>query len=376
MKRRPLYDSKRYTDFNKARDLALEVLLRKCHLETSEILGVFLQASLDLISARYPLIVMAGFNTAQGKATTVQLDAAIHAMANQLLPRVIESIVRMRKHSALLAYAAEVEAMARALGGGGRVNATKSALTQSSTADLADSGSLIGRVDLEFSRIRRDIMDAVELSRVMESPLDECLERVKKSFPPEKRYKRPPRVLKSPSLREADDVEGWDTALSFRVKDGKSTLVEGFIDPEEWAEMVDNYMTRFTPSLRAPDLAWEEGEEITYGWQVEQQVTHDFVSTVRAGQNKAAAERGIKDFIWVAILDSDTCKECCAWRNGLTTREIEAQLKGKHKDDDCDSLVPPAHFNCRCDISPMVNTDEWPEETPPDFGAFDEWLNS
>lgn len=83
----------------------------------------------------------------------------------------------------------------------------------------------------------------------------------------------------------------------------------------------------------------------------------------------AAKEMGIKDFVWIAILD-DRTDECCWERSGKLTSEIEEMLaSGKLDRDLCEAITPPAHPNCRCSLGPVSNID--PVEGP-DWKSFQE----
>jgi len=82
---------------------------------------------------------------------------------------------------------------------------------------------------------------------------------------------------------------------------------------------------------------------------------------------------GVKDLNWIAVID-DRTDDCCLWRDGLTTMEIEDELNGNHADDDCDATTPPAHFNCRCRLAPV--TDDLPDVPASNQIDFEEWLDS
>ena len=83
---------------------------------------------------------------------------------------------------------------------------------------------------------------------------------------------------------------------------------------------------------------------------------------------------GIEEFVWVSIIDNKTCEDCCLPRNGLTTLEIREKLvNGDLNSDDCDTLVPPGHFNCRCQLVPVASVDQ---VEGPDWKSFGEWLES
>jgi hypothetical protein len=154
----------------------------------------------------------------------------------------------------------------------------------------------------------------------------------------------------------------------------------GVIDQDSWDNAVDDYLLDEVPNDRSPyskvfDETKEPGEDghERYQWEVEQQVTDDFVQSVRSGEVDAANENGITDMIWITVIDQKTCQYCCRPRDGMLSAEIEAALKsGKLDADACDALVPPAHPWCRCRVSPA--TADLPEKAPPDFGPWNDWL--
>jgi len=167
------------------------------------------------------------------------------------------------------------------------------------------------------------------------------------------------------------------TILQLGAKgDDTVNLAQGFMDEELWNQLLEEYLTDYVPQYREPKMIFDVevggDTEEWYGWEIEQYVTHDFVDRVRKGQDEAAKQNGITDFMWIAVIDDKT-DECCAWRDGLTSAQIEAKLP-QHKDDDCDAIVPPAHFNCRCTVAPMLDT--MTDEPTVNVTEFEEWLNS
>jgi hypothetical protein len=164
---------------------------------------------------------------------------------------------------------------------------------------------------------------------------------------------------------------------------GAVTFSTGVIDPATWSDVIDDYFEQEIPGPRGPYdkmVFFNVGDagdvEFTerYEWELEQEMTQDFVEQVRSGQVDAANENGIEDFMWIAVIDRDT-DECCSDRDGLSSGEIEAQLSSGELDpDECDATVPPGHFNCRCAPAPISN--DLPEESPPDFGSFNDWLDA
>ena len=146
----------------------------------------------------------------------------------------------------------------------------------------------------------------------------------------------------------------------------------GYFSDDDWAAIAEDIATSY-PVDRGPEAIIGETEEgeAHYAWQLEQEMTHDFVVAVRDGQVDAATQNGIIDFVWIAILDDTTCENCCggygcADFDGMLTSEVEMVTKGE-------VINPPAHFNCRCSLSPV--TDDIPTAET-NLGDFEAWLNT
>jgi hypothetical protein len=282
------------------------------------------------------------------------------------------------RHMALVTH--DLNAAAYALANVGEAEAIGRALKQPAKYEVprgeaellgqkdAQGESVEGRIALALARIRRAIMDAVELARVKQDPLDETLERVKAAIPKPRRVLRPKKRLSK--VTEADREPG--DPFSF-----------GFIDDTLWKKIVDAYTDAYVPKWRGPesvfDITTEGLTEEWYGWEVEQYLANEFISKVRSGQDAAAKANGVEDMQWIAVIDDKT-DECCSVRDGLTSTEIEERMQsGKIDKHECDAIVPPAHFNCRCTMAPVLDTQLAGEEfEAPASNAqeFDEWLNS
>jgi hypothetical protein len=154
-----------------------------------------------------------------------------------------------------------------------------------------------------------------------------------------------------------------------------------FITDDEWDDVLYGYQDTYIPTNRGPEnvLGFEKvrgGKQEVYGWEVENELTNDFVTATRKGQTEAAQANGIKDFVWIAVIDNRTCdcKGCCLPRDGLTTSEIESLLKTKWRNATITVSVPPAHFSCRCTIAPV--TKDLPPVPKSMIGDFNDWLES
>lgn len=374
-KLKPFASSPRYVSFIRSRDVALERILTNSHAEVSDILAPALHQAVAVIHYGYASIESGGFSPHFARRTIEQIDQRIDYAFQQAAPKIALVIQSLRKNSYLLSLAGESEAMSRALGKNTKAKVGRLDLNEQIGADSRVLGNLRSRVDLALARIRRDLIDAVELSKTMGDPIADAMKRVKRALPPIRTVKTTPRALTRPKLTEAAKKPEDDEEV---LNDFGS---EFFIDEGDWADVVDSYKEKYVPEWRSSekefDIETAGDEEATsyYAWEIEQEMTHDFVDQVRQGENDAAKENGVTDFSWIAVVDKAT-DECCLWRDGLTTVEIEAQLQ-KKGDEDCDDsddgITPPLHMNCRCRLAPM--TDDLPETPPSNQEDFEDWLN-
>lgn len=385
MAHQPASDSPRYRNWVAERDKALERLLIRSQSASSDFMRSVLYDVVKTISHRYRQIPPHGFFGAHAGGAMKGIEEEIDRHFTQAAQILAGIFKRMRRTTYTLAYTGEVEGIGRTLGKRMHVHLSRSRSDELQRAPSPSGGPVQGRIESALLRLRNDILSALASARVRELDVDDALLLVQREFPRTLRYKRPPRILKKP-LQESEDEDDDEAKRALAVVVGPqkpwqdSSVAVGEVDPEAWDDVVNDYTNKYIPQFRGPEYEFDslalpikDGEEEWFGWQIEKEMTQDFVEQVRSGQVQAANDQGINDFVWISIIDDKT-DECCNWRNGLTSIEIEAQLDGPRKDDDCDAIVPPAHFNCRCTLAPML--EDMPEESPPDFGAFETWLNA
>jgi SPP1 gp7 family putative phage head morphogenesis protein len=282
-------------------------------------------------------------------------------------PHFIKLMKDLRRQVYTLSYAGESEAIGQALGYKTTYNLPATKVVQKANSETFTGGNVEDRVQLAINRLVRRIMNVIELAAVNEEEQYNFDRKLNAALPKARTVSTEQRnVTVGPKLREAEQIGP------------KEDMSVGFIDDETWDELVDTYKEEYVPSWRGPESSYTvktaSGEKETlYSWELEQEVTQDFVYQVRTGQIDAAKENGINDYVWVAVVDSRT-DDCCLWRDGLTTAEIERRLKTDRADDNCQSIVPPAHFNCRCVLAPMV--EEMPEAPDENTKDFESWLNT
>lgn len=368
--KRLLNKSKYYQSFVLARDKALERLHARAQHEITDSLGGALQRVMEIVSYWY--------SRAHNSILLLKhIDQLIDVAFASAQKEMIGTILKLRAQSFALANAGETEAMSRATGQAMKIVLNKSRIEASVDREMPSGGTVQDRVKLYLDRIKRDILDAIQLSAITEETLSEAQERLLKAFPSVKYVKREPKNIFEPKLKEAD----YPSILGFESPDDESSQMKpvsistGFIDDDTWKSVIDDYQNEYIPKWRGPegelDVQLGEGTP-RYAWELEREMTQDFVQQVRNGEHAAAKENGITDFIWIAVVDNKTDK-CCLWRDGLTTKEIEVALKGEHRDDECETTTPPAHFNCRCRLAPA--TEGMPEQPELNIGDFTAWLD-
>lgn len=309
--------------------------------------------------------------TIHGDRMTQAISNLINVFFRAPQYEITDELLKQRRNTYLLSYVGEIEAIGRAKLVQVPVKLNKHDMDFLTVQEVPNGGSIWNHVAHALNRLRQKILDAVQLSKIQGETVEEAMARVQKTFPKLYRFRNPKKAI---------------TPLKKDFKEAKAKREDpfsiGFVDPNEWESMLDDYLTPYAPEIRDPELYFDivgskledigidEGEWM--GWEIEKLITNDFVQTVRDGQNDAANAQGITDVVWITVFGPATC-ESCQWRNGLTTTEIEAKLDGDEQGDDYpDVSVPPAHPSCRCQLAPMI--DDMPEGTPEGLGDFSEWL--
>lgn len=355
-----LSNSLAYRKFTRQRDDALETLHLRFLSETSDQMRKVFHDVAAFVYRIYAQHKAGGFSHL--KLMVNYIDQQIESDFQKLEVALIAMAKVHRRDTYILSHVGESEAIGRGLGVQARFNPNqhlRKIMDQPSPA----GGTLEKRFHFILSELRRRLVQSVHKSAITEVEPEEMLKSLVKKFPKERALPAKRKTLKKVTMTEAESKD--------------PTFSSGFIDDQEWDSIVNKYLNDYIPTFRGPDAVLEmKGKTPTkddyYAWQLEQELTQDFVYQVRLGQIDAAKENGIEDFIWIAIVDDKT-DDCCLWRDGLTSEEIEKELK-KRKNDVCQSVVPPAHYNCRCTLAPAT---EKTINTKIDVGAkdFETWLN-
>lgn len=379
-----------YRKFVDERDGALEVILRNSRLRISEMTAVTFRKVLESIQLKYSNILHTS-----SRHMMDQLEGQVQGLLDHLAFQIWIEIIEMRKKAFMLSYAGEAQAIAQTLAKSPKLALSKVRLDQMMNKNFSNGLSPHKSIGLQFSKLRRQITSSLEYSVAFGEPVDKALGRIFLLFPrqgelPKRRVLKPVRLTEAtkPTFSLYDQLGSEpELATVLDFSSSRQAPVHGFDwDQETWDKVRNEISGDYALTNRSPenyvdlknpfnDLPIREkvpGVDKIYLWEVENEVTNDFVENVREGQVEAAKKQGITDFVWIGILDNRT-DECCAWRSGLTTKEIEEKLKTEYADEDCRAVTPPAHFNCRCTLAPasedLVAVDNNDMER-----EFSEWL--
>lgn len=355
-----------YRTFANAKNAALQSLLLKAKQKVSDDLRKFMVHVQAEVARAYPM--MGGDITSHSTLQQIRsLDASIDRHAYSIALEMVTHWTVLRAQSFALAHAAEQQAILNVKAGDAH-KVHQDAILSAAYSD--EWGLPTDRAYLALSNLRRAVISKVELSLILQSSMSEAMPRIMGVFPTPKQAKRP-RVM--PRIKEADYGDPADD--SFGLSD--------FLSEDEWKRVLYDYQKEFIPSWRDPrvDVSDFPAEESVYMWAVEQDMTSDFVSMVRRGENEGAKKQGISDFVWIAVLGShgksgeDAC-EYCYKRDGLTTKEIEAKLSKEWASDPewSRKSSTPLHMHCYCRLAPA--TDALPESPDTGEADFNDWLNS
>jgi hypothetical protein len=367
------HDSTTYRKFVNARDAALEKILRNSRKRIADHLNGCFNQVITIIQGEYPHI--------GGLFHPMPIKSRVHFLEQRLVSvfehwsqRIANEIVNTRKKVYTLAYLGEVEAISQATQKKMKYSLNKHDLNWAHSEPFENGQQIVHKIDLYFNRLRRQMMNDLEVSIAMDDDTKKALGRIIMHLPKKKSLNKGRALKKVPkTLQEAQKPQG--SMIDFNM-----------VDQETWDQAVSDYQDEYIPVNRSPDEVFDAtnpwtdeplaedipSEDAFYGWEVEQDTTHDFVQQVRDGQNDAANENGINDFIWIAILDNHTCDDCCgdglgcANFNGKLFSEVE-----KLTDGDVDSC--PAHFNCRCTAAPVTDDLELYDISDTEK-EFDQWL--
>lgn len=346
----------RYKRFRNAADSALETVLINFKKEltkiTSELFREWEKSIIFRVSISQERI---DFNNLQAMLSR-DSDMAAHKIATLFHD--------LKRTSFVLSMAAETEAIAQ-LKGSAEIKQDNAKLYDVATTPLlSPDSSHEARTKYLLDKLSRRVIDTVHLGLIQKETIHALQRRIEKALPKFEKVPERPRIL-----RKMTEV-GTPTDKAF-----KRQLSNLTIDDSQWRDVVDAYKDEYVPKWRSDTrsvFASDESTERIQAWELEKEMTEEFVKTVRDGQQESFKQNNVQDFVWIAIIDDKT-DECCLWRDGLLSSEIEKELDGKHSDDECDAIAPPAHINCRCRLAPYLDVKE--DELPDNTQEFSEWLD-
>lgn len=358
-KARMLSKSPRWRRFTTQRDQALERLLLKTRAKVSDEFRRAMNLTRDEIERMYPQMTLGDIDP-HTIYRLRELESRLDSHFISVATLISQHWYQFRRQAFLLSFAAEQLAI---INSGVDIPLKKINAGAVMTATYSNTmlGDIPSRTYYTLSKIRREIMTKLDLSRILQDDLQTALKRALSAFP-SPQFLSQQRVFRR--IKEASAKESWDDRFDF-----------DFMDPSEMEDLVNAYKEEFIPKWRDPRAGELEapvsvGDHETYAvypWELENEMTEDFVKQVRDGEHEAAKENGITDFVWVAVVDDRTDDDCLI-RDGLLTSEIDETIT------DGLGSSPPIHFNCRCRLVPA--TDDIPEVPESNEVEFNDWLNS
>jgi hypothetical protein len=357
-----LMDIPKYKSFIADRDQFLDHINHRNRMEIDDLLRNTFSHVVYAIESLYRNYETSQFNYAYLKQLIHLCEGTCDHLFAATSTQIEKLALKNRKEMYDFTYASEIAAIGRVLG---------KAPDHAKPLDRKNhpspgGGSLQARIGLAFDKLKRNLVTVVQQSAIRDATTDEMKALLLKKIPRINRVKMPKRHLKPPAAFQEARAPSVDVTTQI-------------VDDEVWSELLKKYKEDYVPKARGPTDVIDIGDQISeeydayYTWELEQELTEDFVNNVRAGQVQAANDQGIEDMMVIAIIDDKT-DDCCLWRDGLTFTQIEDALNGDHADDECDGVSPPYHMNCRCTMSPV--TDYLPEAPESDIEDFQSWLES
>lgn len=368
MKKVGLNKSPRYISFVRARNAGLEKILQTAQIKITAVLQEKFGWALSIIVSDYRRLLQDATNGVLPTSSLQNLDASIGNCLQSAVPDVVALIFRMRKNTYLLSAVGEAEAIGRALNRPTEFKTSRAELQAISFDRMKGGQTIIERTQIAMNRVKRDLMDAVELSLSLGEPDREARIRLYRALPKRKFFSQIPNALRDVKTREAKaSVEPV------------ASMTVAMVDDSDWQAIVKDYLDENIPPIRGPEYIIGtqivKGErKNVYAWELERDVNQAFVEDVRRGQVDAAKANGIIDFVWVAVID-DRTEGFDRWADGKLTSEIRDAIdSGRAPESEFQSEVPPAHFGCRCDLAPA--TEDLPDPEPSNLEDFESWLKT
>lgn len=366
--KKPLTQSKHYNSFINERDHALEEILSKYRQAMDGIVRTLQTRTAEIAAHITTQTEGAHF----AKMNREHFQSRLTPWFNMAIEQAASLLQRMRVSIYVLSYAGSAEAIGRGINKKTKNSLSQSEINQEKQREFSIGGSPHSRMELVFHRLLRDVVDAFQLSQVMESPQKETLERLDRAFPKTKAIPQRIPLAGFKKMRESS-AEEEETKKKLQMS-------FGVIDPDSWEKMLEDYQSNFLPyGAAAYDNVFYPQEVIEaqqgYDWGLQSGLLEDFIDSVRNGEQDSAKDNDIDDLQWLAIIDSKT-DECCSSRDGLSSKEIQQKLDDGEEMGGCDEVTPKAHDGCRCKGVPTSErmTEDPPEA--PDFQGFDDWIVS
>lgn len=364
----------KYKQWVKIRDRALEKLHTRAQVESADVMRKVLADTLLVASGNFPAM------KAGHPHGVESFEHMLKVIFSNGCGALYQIMLKLRQRSYVLSKASEAEIIARmSLGQRVVANIRADHLFKAMNKPTVAGGAAAQRLTHYMDRLRRKITSFAQGAALNAPDVEAFLQDVMACFPPKRVVKRPKRVLKPALMEAAQDLS----------TDPQADVAIDNIDAEAWQDMLSAYMNDYVPQNRGPEAIGlgrltgtftptpagspSEDSDVWYAWEFEQDMTEEFVQSVRDGQLEAANENGITDFVVISIIDDSTCNDCCGGFgcvdfDGLLVSEVEEMTDGEQ-------TVAPYHFKCRCTFAPATdNIPDKPDDNMDD--VFADWLMS
>lgn len=332
--------------------------------EANPVLEDMLNYALNYASDQFGQCLLIAEDVASGLmvkgGSAAMIEHRLMALWQPYIARSQQMALRMNQASYVMAKAIEVEALGRVLPMGARLQGTNKSIMHRIDSPHMLGGSIADRIELMFERQAAKIAGAVRMGKILKNSPKEVIDRVRRTYPEKKVIKKPRLALVK--VKEADVPAPDESAIDV-----------DFLDQDQWDTAIEYWKELNLDSNRfGPQYMGHYGID-RYAFELERDMTDDFVDKVRAGEIDAANDNGINDFVWTAVIDGKTCENCCQWRDTLLVSEIEAKLNSGYTDE-CQATAPPAHPHCRCRLLPISS--EFAEQPDVSWQGVDDWLEA
>lgn len=153
---------------------------------------------------------------------------------------------------------------------------------------------------------------------------------------------------------------------------GPVDIEYGFYTPDDILELKQDMIeaNQFEYRQYRPWFSKEVLKNNKQLYLLDQMLNADALNLINSGNIESMPQlEGIEDMVWL-VQRPGVC-DCCDSRDGLTSKEIKANIKDEYGD-----MPPPLHPNCNCEYIPKLSKD-WEDKDLEDQGVtWDPWTGN